>query len=235
MRRSTARRELYLRSMVFAVAVFVVLSGIPIAAKWLLIGRWKQEVIPIWSLRYFRFWVVKKLDSKRAGGCIRRHADLQRVSAAARRQDRAQYGHRLAHRSGVHRPVIGRRQQHPAQGLHRARLQGAIQLHLYRIDRHRRQCVRRRRRACWISIPSWRTTPSWDTHRRCRAVNACPMASATTARRRRRRRPTIAPLRAKDCSRIRRGLYSVLQLIGIFAIVRADPGLDPQYRRRDEL
>ena len=29
--------------------------------KWLLIGKWKEEVIPIWSLRYFRFWLVKTL------------------------------------------------------------------------------------------------------------------------------------------------------------------------------
>ena len=39
----------------------VLFSAIPIAAKWLLIGKWKQEAIPIWSLRYFRFWAVKTL------------------------------------------------------------------------------------------------------------------------------------------------------------------------------
>ena len=37
------------------------LSALPIAAKWLLVGKWKGERIPIWSLRYFRFWVVKTL------------------------------------------------------------------------------------------------------------------------------------------------------------------------------
>ena len=30
-------------------------------AKWLVIGRWKAEVIPIWSLRYFKFWAMKNL------------------------------------------------------------------------------------------------------------------------------------------------------------------------------
>ena len=53
--------EVYLRAVAFAVGSFVVLTAIPIIAKWVLIGRWKAESIPIWSLRYFRFWVVKTL------------------------------------------------------------------------------------------------------------------------------------------------------------------------------
>jgi non-ribosomal peptide synthetase-like protein len=52
---------IYLRAVAFAVGSFVVLTGIPIIAKWVLIGTWKAETIPIWSLRYFRFWVVKTL------------------------------------------------------------------------------------------------------------------------------------------------------------------------------
>jgi non-ribosomal peptide synthetase-like protein len=51
----------YLRIVAFSVGMFVLLSAIPVAAKWLLIGRWKQEVIPVWSLRYFRFWLVRAL------------------------------------------------------------------------------------------------------------------------------------------------------------------------------
>jgi non-ribosomal peptide synthetase-like protein len=53
--------ESYLRVVVFVVGVSLLFSAIPIAAKWLLIGKWKQEAIPIWSLRYFRFWFVKTL------------------------------------------------------------------------------------------------------------------------------------------------------------------------------
>ena len=53
--------ELYLRSLALTVGFFVAMTAIPIAAKWLLIGQWKEEAIPIWSLRYFRFWVVKTL------------------------------------------------------------------------------------------------------------------------------------------------------------------------------
>ena len=53
--------DLYWRSIAVAIVTFVGLSALPIAAKWLLIGKWKSESIPIWSLRYFRFWVVKTL------------------------------------------------------------------------------------------------------------------------------------------------------------------------------
>jgi non-ribosomal peptide synthetase-like protein len=53
--------SVYLRSVAVAVGSFLVLTVIPIGAKWLLIGRWEAESIPIWSLRYFRFWVVKTL------------------------------------------------------------------------------------------------------------------------------------------------------------------------------
>ena len=53
--------ETYLRIVAFSLALTVLLSVIPVVAKWLLIGKWKQEAIPIWSLRYFRFWAVKGL------------------------------------------------------------------------------------------------------------------------------------------------------------------------------
>jgi non-ribosomal peptide synthetase-like protein len=53
--------NVYLRSVAVAVGSFLVLTVIPIGAKWMLIGRWEAQSIPIWSLRYFRFWVVKTL------------------------------------------------------------------------------------------------------------------------------------------------------------------------------
>jgi non-ribosomal peptide synthetase-like protein len=52
---------IYARSVVFAAGSFVVLTAISIIAKWLLIGRFKAQAIPIWSLAYFRFWVVKTM------------------------------------------------------------------------------------------------------------------------------------------------------------------------------
>ena len=53
--------EIYLRSVVFGGAGFIVLCTLPIVAKWVLIGRWKPRQIRIWSPEYFRFWVVKTL------------------------------------------------------------------------------------------------------------------------------------------------------------------------------
>lgn len=53
--------DVYIRTLAVLIGLSIVFSIIPIAAKWLLIGRWKPESIPIWSLRYFRFWAVKGL------------------------------------------------------------------------------------------------------------------------------------------------------------------------------
>jgi non-ribosomal peptide synthetase-like protein len=53
--------DVVLRAIAFGVAVQAGLSVLPVAAKWALIGRWKPGRITIWSLAYFRFWVVKTL------------------------------------------------------------------------------------------------------------------------------------------------------------------------------
>lgn len=53
--------EMYLRSVMFGGAGFLGVCTLPILVKWVLIGRWKPQQIPIWSLAYLRFWVVKTL------------------------------------------------------------------------------------------------------------------------------------------------------------------------------
>src|SRR4029079_8302190 len=53
--------QLYIRCVALSAAVFFGMSGFAVLAKWVLIGRWKAEVFPIWGLRYSRFWVVKTL------------------------------------------------------------------------------------------------------------------------------------------------------------------------------
>jgi non-ribosomal peptide synthetase-like protein len=52
---------LYLRLVLAGSTAFLVVCAVPIAAKWLLIGRWKPRQIRLWSLAYVRFWVVKTL------------------------------------------------------------------------------------------------------------------------------------------------------------------------------
>ncbi len=53
--------EIYLRALLFGGGVFLAMCLLPILAKWTLIGRWKPRQIPVWSLAYFRFWLVKAL------------------------------------------------------------------------------------------------------------------------------------------------------------------------------
>ncbi|RAI44662.1 Pls/PosA family non-ribosomal peptide synthetase [Rhodoplanes roseus] len=58
---ATGPVDLYVRSVVAAVASFFGLTAVSIVGKWLLVGRFKEERIPIWSARYFRFWAAKTL------------------------------------------------------------------------------------------------------------------------------------------------------------------------------
>ncbi|GAA4547384.1 hypothetical protein GCM10023192_64230 [Amycolatopsis samaneae] len=51
----------YLRSVAFGSALLVALCTLPIALKWLLIGRWRPREIKLWTFAYFRFWLVKTL------------------------------------------------------------------------------------------------------------------------------------------------------------------------------
>ena len=53
--------ERFVHLVVFGAVAFLVLCAVPIAAKWLLIGRWTPRQIRLWSLDYVRFWVVKTL------------------------------------------------------------------------------------------------------------------------------------------------------------------------------
>ncbi|GAA1282977.1 non-ribosomal peptide synthetase [Pseudonocardia aurantiaca] len=43
----------------FTAAVFLAACLLPILAKWILIGRWKPREIRLWTVQYFRFWLVK--------------------------------------------------------------------------------------------------------------------------------------------------------------------------------
>ncbi len=53
--------EIYLRLVLASSAAFLGVCAVPIAAKWVLIGRWKVQHIRLWSLAYVRFWIVKTL------------------------------------------------------------------------------------------------------------------------------------------------------------------------------
>jgi non-ribosomal peptide synthetase-like protein len=51
--------DAYGRLVAFGSGTLLGLGVLPIAVKWLLIGRWRPRRIRAWSLGYFRFWLVK--------------------------------------------------------------------------------------------------------------------------------------------------------------------------------
>jgi non-ribosomal peptide synthetase-like protein len=53
--------EIYLRLILVSSSAFLIVCALPIAAKWVLVGRWKAQRIRLWSLAYVRFWIVKTL------------------------------------------------------------------------------------------------------------------------------------------------------------------------------
>jgi non-ribosomal peptide synthetase-like protein len=53
--------EIYLRSTAYAAVVFALLCILPVAGKWIIVGRFRPQEIRIWSLAYFRFWLVRTL------------------------------------------------------------------------------------------------------------------------------------------------------------------------------
>jgi len=52
---------LYARALVVALVWFFGFNALAVAAKWLLLGRVRPQVAPLWSFAYFRFWAVKLL------------------------------------------------------------------------------------------------------------------------------------------------------------------------------
>jgi len=53
--------SVYLRLALVGAGLLLAAGSLPVIAKWLLIGRWKPQSLPVWSLAYVRFWVVKTL------------------------------------------------------------------------------------------------------------------------------------------------------------------------------
>lgn len=53
--------HLYLRALAVGSFSFTALSVLPIALKWLIIGRWRPREFPVWGLTYLRLWIVKSL------------------------------------------------------------------------------------------------------------------------------------------------------------------------------
>ncbi|MFF0968917.1 Pls/PosA family non-ribosomal peptide synthetase [Streptomyces sp. NPDC003703] len=53
--------HIYLRSFLCGTIGFLALCAFPVLVKWVLVGRWKPQEFPVWSMAYLRFWLVKSL------------------------------------------------------------------------------------------------------------------------------------------------------------------------------
>ncbi|WP_226344030.1 Pls/PosA family non-ribosomal peptide synthetase [Agilicoccus flavus] len=51
--------DVYGRALVVGCGIFTVWATLPIALKWLLVGRWRVREFPLWGGRYLCFWIVK--------------------------------------------------------------------------------------------------------------------------------------------------------------------------------
>jgi non-ribosomal peptide synthetase-like protein len=53
--------QAYARAAIVGGGGLLAAGALPVAAKWVLIGRWKRQRFGVWGLAYLRFWVVKTL------------------------------------------------------------------------------------------------------------------------------------------------------------------------------
>jgi len=83
--------------------------AVPIAAKWVLVGRWSAQQIRLWSLAYVRFWTVKTLIRSSPAAVCSSARPVLVLSSGAGREDRARRGDFLPARAGLHRSPDYRR------------------------------------------------------------------------------------------------------------------------------
>lgn len=63
--------DIVIRATLYSIATLAVLMALPVVAKWLVIGRWREERFAIWGMKYFRFWVVQHLTTYSAWQAFR--------------------------------------------------------------------------------------------------------------------------------------------------------------------
>ncbi len=108
--------DVYLRLVVIEGAAFAAMCVLPIVAKWTLIGRWKHEEIPIWSLRYVRFWLVSTLIRLNPMILFTGSPLYPLYLQGAGREDRPGRRDPLPQRPRVHRSADDRRRSGDPQG-----------------------------------------------------------------------------------------------------------------------
>ena len=136
--------DVYLRSLAFASAMFLTLTALPIAMKWLLIGRWREERIPDLEPRLFPVLARQADDPGESDGHVHRLAALQRVSQAAGSEDRPERRHLLQRRSRLPGSAVHRRRNDHQKRQQSGRIPGALRVHRNRNDHDRQGRLHRR-------------------------------------------------------------------------------------------
>jgi non-ribosomal peptide synthetase-like protein len=220
--------DLYLRSVAFALATFVGLTAVPVAAKWLLIGRWKEETFPIWSLRYFRFWMVKTLVQtspmaafagsplyniylRLLGAKIGRNTTIQSRLVPVCTDLFSVGDNTVLRKDSV---LLGYKAQ--SNFIHTGRID--IGNHAFvgeasilDIDTAMGD---RTQLGHASSLQSGQRVPDGRHYHGCPAIET---------------KSNYCPIESKDCSSLRRGLYGALQLAGLFAVLVPVPVLALNY------
>ena len=87
-RRNFTTTEAILGAFASLMLFYPVMLLVPIAVKWIVIGRYRPGAYPLWGWFYFRWWLATTMEAGRARGLPGRHAALQYLSAADGREDR---------------------------------------------------------------------------------------------------------------------------------------------------
>ena len=177
---------LYARALAVVAAWFFGLEALAVAAKWLLIGRARAQVLPIWGLAYFRYWAAKQLvqlaPANAFAGTPLFNAHLRllgaKIGAAQSSPPATSRSRPISSASAMTLSFAGafwrRVAQRPAIASTSTKFASA------RTPTSARPASSTSARRSAISA-------NWAMRRRCAAARGCPRESAITARRPRRR------------------------------------------------
>jgi amino acid adenylation domain-containing protein len=165
--------DMWLRSVGSGAAMFLTLSVTPIIVKWILVGRWKQGQIRIWSLAYVRFWFVKILTRANplvlfAGSPL--YVLYLRLLGAKIGKGVVIFSRKVPVCTDLLTVGDGTVIHKNSVFLCCRARSGVIETGPVTLGK---MCLSRRKPLS-TSVLQWETTPSWDTPRHCRHRNLYP-------------------------------------------------------------
>ncbi len=187
----TGAAGIYGRSVVFGGALFPGACLLPIAVKWLLVGRWRPTEFPLWGLAYVRFWTVKVLLHANpmvlfVGSPL--YVLYLRLLGA----DRPRRDDPVARGARLHRPADDRRRHRDPARMPISSATGRTRAGSRPARSPSAGTPSWARTASWRSARRWATAPNWATPPPCTTAPRCPPASGGTARPPSPRTPTTS-------------------------------------------